>query len=93
MQDVEALGAFVTGNNIAHGVVAHVAHVDAAGRIGEHFKDIVFVAGIVVVGDEDVLVVPDLLPARFDFARIVPFRCHQMCRLFLPPDPADFLKD
>jgi hypothetical protein len=45
------------------------------------------------VRDENVLVVPDLLPARFHFARVIPFRCHQLCRLFLPPEPAEYLND
>ncbi|MNU56244.1 hypothetical protein D3C71_453340 [compost metagenome] len=36
VQNVETAGALVTSNHVAHRVVAHMAHVDTAGRIGEH---------------------------------------------------------
>ncbi len=55
MQDVEALGALVAGENIAHRVVAHVAHVDAPRRIGEHLEDVAFGALWVFRGAEDLL--------------------------------------
>ncbi len=41
MQHGEALGAFVARHHVAHGVVAHVAHVDAPRRIGEHLEDVI----------------------------------------------------
>ena len=50
MQHVVAAGALVAGHDVAHRIVAHMAHMDAAGRIGEHLKHIVFLARIVVVG-------------------------------------------
>ena len=40
MEDVEAAGVAVARNNVAHRVVAHVPHVDAPRRIGEHLQDI-----------------------------------------------------
>ncbi len=43
-------GRVCNGDDVAHGVVAHVAHVNAPGRIGEHLKDIVLVPRIVVLG-------------------------------------------
>ena len=48
MQHVEALGALVPRDHVAHGVVAHVAHMDAPRRIGEHLQDVVFRPRIVV---------------------------------------------
>ena len=37
MQHVEAARALIAGDHIAHRIIADVAHVDAAGRIGKHF--------------------------------------------------------
>ncbi|MNQ83732.1 hypothetical protein D3C85_988250 [compost metagenome] len=42
MQNVEALGPLVTRHHVAHHIVASVAHVDVARRIGEHLQHIVF---------------------------------------------------
>ncbi len=71
MEDVVALGAHGAGNDVAHGVVADVAHVDAPRRVGEHLQDVVFRAGIVVRGFEDAGIRPRLAPARFRLAGIV----------------------
>ena len=58
VQDIVALGAHVAGDDIAHGVVAHMAHMDAPGRIGEHLQHIVFRARVLIVGDEDAGLLP-----------------------------------
>ncbi len=84
MQHGEAARALVARDHVAHGVVAHVAHVDAPGGIGEHLEDVVFVARAVVGGRrgagrghgvirrrEDAGVVPFLLPARLRLAGVV----------------------
>ena len=42
MQHIVALGAAEAGDDIAHGVVAHMAHMDAPRRIGEHLQHIAF---------------------------------------------------
>ena len=42
VQHIEAAGALVAGDHVAHGVVAHMAHVDAPRRIGEHLQHVVF---------------------------------------------------
>ena len=44
MQDVEALGALVACDDVAHGVVADMAHMDAPRRIGEHLEHVVALA-------------------------------------------------
>ena len=68
--------ALVAGDDVAHRVVAHMAHVDAARRIGEHLEDVVLLARVVVPGQEDVFVVPFCLPAGLGIARIVTFGGH-----------------
>ena len=50
MQHIVATGALVAGDDIAHRIVADMAHVDAARRIGKHLEHVVFFARIVVVG-------------------------------------------
>ncbi|MNV97749.1 hypothetical protein D3C71_1929100 [compost metagenome] len=76
MQHVEAAGAFVARYHVTHGVVAHVAHVDAARGIGEHLEHIVLFARIVVLGLEDFVLVPFLLPTGLGITRIVSFARH-----------------
>ena len=82
VQHVEAHGALVAGDHVAHRVVAHVAHVDAPRRIGEHLQHVVFRARVVVAGLEDVPLVPDLLPANFRFAGVVALGTHRICELW-----------
>ncbi|MNU64278.1 hypothetical protein D3C71_535490 [compost metagenome] len=41
VQDVEALRPLVTRHHVAHHIVAGVAHVDVARRIGEHLEDVI----------------------------------------------------
>ena len=62
MQHVEAHGAAVARHHVAHRIVAHMAHMDAPRRIGEHLQHIVFRARIVVLRLEKLGLVPGLLP-------------------------------
>ncbi len=71
MEHVEARGAHVAGEHVAHRVVAHMAHMDAPRRIGEHLEDVVGLARIVVADLEGLALSPGLLPARFLDTRIV----------------------
>ncbi len=73
MKHIIAAGALVAGHDIAHGIVAHMAHMDAARRIGEHLEHVIFVARIVVVGFENLALVPFRLPAGFSVARVIAF--------------------
>ena len=68
VQDVEATGALVAGHHVAHRIIADVTHMDAARRIGEHFKHIIFRARVVVICAERLEFSPYLLPFRFSFA-------------------------
>ncbi|MNR62969.1 hypothetical protein D3C85_1851300 [compost metagenome] len=76
MKHVEAPGALVAGDDVADRVVAHVAHVDAPGRIGEHLEHVIFFARIIVLGLEDLAVFPFLLPTRLGITRIISFGRH-----------------
>ena len=71
MEHVVAACAHVAGDHVAHGVVPHMAHMDAAGRIGEHFKNIVFRPRVVLAGLEDAFGLPGSLPVRLAFRRVV----------------------
>ena len=62
VQHAESAGGFVPRDHVAHGVIAHMAHVDAPRRIGEHLQHIILRAGI-ADGGKDVGPVPRVLPA------------------------------
>ncbi len=76
MEHVIAAGTLVARNDIAHGVVADMAHVDAARRVREHLKHVVFLARIGIVGLEDLVFGPFRLPTGLGVARIVTFGSH-----------------
>ena len=63
MEHVEAAGALVAGNDVAHGVVADMAHVDAARGVREHLEDVVFGLLHILFDGEGVAPVPCRLPA------------------------------
>ena len=60
----------VAREHVAHGVIAHVAHVDAPRWIGEHLEDIGLGLAAAAVGDEGPLLVPARLPAPIGRARV-----------------------
>ncbi len=76
MKHVETLGALVTGDNVTHRIVAHMAHMDAPRWIGEHLEHIIFLADVAIVGFEGPVFFPDFLPMSFRHARIITFGCH-----------------
>ena len=76
--DIEAGRALEAGNDVAHGVVAHVPHMDAPGRIREHLQDVVFFARIVVTGGEDAPLLPRDLPAGLGLAGVVTLNRHDL---------------
>ncbi len=88
MQHVEAHGALGARHHVAHRVVAHVPHVDAPRRIGEHLQHVVFRPRVVVSRGEDFARVPDFLPAGLGLAGVVAvgfLRFRRHLRLFLEP--------
>ena len=80
VEDVEPARAPITRHHIAHGVIAHMAHVDTPRRIWEHLEDVIFRPRIVVNGLEDLRVRPGLPPLGLGFAHVVSFGPH--CRAF-----------
>ena len=78
MENVEPARAPIARHHVAHRVVAHMAHVDAPRRIGEHLEHVIFRARIVVLGLEDLRVRPGLAPFGLGFAHVVSFGPH--CR-------------
>ena len=80
VQHVVPAHPLVARHGVADGVISHVAHVQRAGRIRQHFEQIIFRTGSIVIhGAEGALLVPDLLPLCFDSLRIVISQLH-----FLP---------
>ena len=77
MQDVVAAGAPEARDHVAHRVVAHVPHMDAARRIREHLEHVVFRPRIGVQRLEDARLRPGLAPFRLGFAHVVAFRTHR----------------
>jgi hypothetical protein len=73
MQNIKAQRTLEARNHIAHRIIAHVAHVNATRRIGEHLQDIIFGARMIFDSFETVGTRPGLLPGRFIFAVIVTF--------------------
>ena len=84
MQHVKALRALEPRHHVAHRVVAHVAHMDAPRRIGEHLQHVVFrLARVVVRRREDAALVPDFLPAGLGLGGVVAVGRHQILQSFL----------
>ena len=63
MQHGVTHGPLEARHHVAHRVIAHMPHMDAPRRVGEHLEDVVFRPGIVVFGGVNALLVPQLLPA------------------------------
>ena len=71
MQDVEAAHAGLTSHGVADGVVARMAHVEVARGVREHLKDVLLGLGGILIGLEEVLVGPSLLPLGLDGGGVV----------------------
>ena len=77
VEHVEALGALVAGEHVAHGVVAHVPHVDAPRRIREHLEHVAPGAAVILGGAEDLRLLPGRLPVLLARGRVVAFGRHR----------------
>ena len=71
LQHVFAAHPLVAGDNVADGVVAHVPHVQAAGRIGEHRQAVEFFARGVSHGAERLVFFPGFLNGGFECLRLI----------------------
>ena len=76
VEHIVALGAAIARHHVAHGVVAHMPHVDAPRRIGEHLQHVIFRALVVVAGQEGLPLLPDPLPLLFGFAGVIALGNH-----------------
>ena len=75
MQHVVAIGAAVTGHDIAHRIVADMAHVQASGRVRKHLQHVGLrrIAGLFGgFGLEQLCLIPGITPFLFRGLRIVP---------------------
>ena len=71
MKDIESPGPLVARNHVAHGVVAHVAHVNAARGVREHLEDVVGRAPAATLSPEQARVFPGGLPFGLDHLCVV----------------------
>ena len=78
MQHLEAHRTFVARNHVTHGVVAHVTHMDAPGRIREHLQHVIFRARVGIGRGENALLVPHLAPAGLGLAAVVTLGRHRL---------------
>ncbi len=73
LQDILAQHALVTRDDVADGVIAHVPHVQASARVGEHAQAIEFFARLVLDSLEGIRGSPLRLDDGFEFNRVVAF--------------------
>ena len=71
VQHVKAIGQFVARDHIAHGVVAHMADMDAPRGIGEHLEHVVFRLVVTAARDKGLGLFPFLLPFGFQRGGVV----------------------
>ena len=71
MQNVETLHAFITGNNIADGVITDMADMNFTGRIRKHLQQIVFFLLRIFSNFEGIFIFPFFLPFLFNCNRFV----------------------
>ena len=73
VQHVEALHPPVAGDGVDDGVVAHMAHVQLAGGIGEHGQGVILGTALVPVYLGNPVSLPALLPLGLDVPEVVTF--------------------
>ena len=70
VEHFHALHPPVAREHVAHGVIAHMAHVDAPRRIGKHLEHVGLGLVAAAVGNERTLLFPARLPAPVGRARV-----------------------
>ena len=71
MKNAEATRALITGDHVAHGIVTHVPHMNAAGGIGKHLQNVVFGLVRAFVDGKTARIAPRGLPRGFGFIDVV----------------------
>lgn len=82
MKDVVAPHGTETSNDITNGIVPYVPHMKVARRIREHFKDVIFGAGIIITDLVGMMIFPILLPFGFRLMGFILFTDHGLASLF-----------
>ena len=72
MHHIKSAHSLYTSDDIANRVVPHMAHVQRAAGIGQHFQNVVFGFRGVLVTFKYAGLFPPLLPFGFDLLRFVP---------------------
>ncbi len=73
MEHIKSAHPFIAGNYVADYIVAHMAHMYVAGRIGEHLEAVEFVERCLLFHGKKPLCFPYILPFFFNFTRPVAF--------------------
>jgi len=71
MQNIESSHALVAGDDIANSVIADMADMDFAGRVGEHLQQIIFLFVFVFRDFKSFFLFPLCLPLFFNLLRFV----------------------
>ena len=71
LQHVAALHAHEAADDVANGVIAHVAHMQAPARVREHAQAVILLARGVFDGAESAVLIPPALGGRFNGGRRV----------------------
>ena len=72
MKDVVAVHPHVARECVADGIVTHVAHVERARGIRQHFQHVIFrLAGMRLGGIERGILLPALEPLLLDLVRVI----------------------
>jgi len=71
VKNVETLHPFIAGDDVANGIVAHMAHMNPAGWIRKHFKNVVLRSPWLMADLIGLFLFPALLPSLFDDFEVV----------------------
>ena len=71
VQDIISLHSAETGHHVAYGIVAHMPHVNVAGRIRKHLQDIILGPGRIRFTRKNPTFRPQFLPFFFNALRII----------------------
>jgi hypothetical protein len=92
MQDVVALHALVTGNDITDGIIANVTDMDFSRRIGKHFKKVILGTGRILSDAIIFFFFPPLLPGFLDLlGGVLSVHLVLASRMLTGPDSPCFL--
>src|SRR4030042_398579 len=71
VEDVKTSHFLISSNHIANGVIPHMAHMDLARWVREHFEKIIFLFFRIFRHFKEILTFPDLLPPFFNLFWVI----------------------